>query len=576
MRYLSIVCSLIFLLSCQSDNSKNERSTQLEEVNIRIDRDPGLINPFYAYTSIGRNVFPYLFLPLADFHPETLQISPILIEEIPSAKEVKVNDQILLAYDLTMKEDAVWPDGKPLTAKDYLFTIAMIKHPESKISAWRPYFTAMKKIELDKSNPKKFRILLDSSYMLALEAALTCYVMPSHKHDPNGFLTDNIDNIFNESYTTNDSTEINVVEAVNKTMNEKKEIFQIGPYFISDFQIDEYLILEANSDYWGKNYPDVPALQANPKKIILRIVPDEITASSMIKDGQLDFMEMRNSNTFLDLKNDDNFNKVWTFHVPQVLRYYFLCLNNKSPIFSDKIVRRAFAHLVDVEDIMENIDGGLGIRTTGPFHPTKTYYDKTIPSTPYDVEKAISLLKEAGWNDTDGDGIRDKIINGKKETLKVEFLFTGSQLAKNIGLLFQETAKEAGVEITLVKKKLALMNKENLDVFDYDIAALAVTVDQADDDPYSRWHSDSAVPGKRNKSGFSNVTADRLIEKIRTTRDKKERYQAYKDLQTVFVEEQPVIFLYCPLQKFIVNNKLDAVTTSKRPGYMANTFKLVE
>jgi peptide/nickel transport system substrate-binding protein len=576
MRYLTIVCCLIFLLSCQSDNSNKEISTKLEEVNIRIDKEPGFINPLYALTSIGRNVFQYLFLPLADYHPETLQISPILIEEIPTAKEVKVNDQILLAYDLTMRKDAVWPDGKPLTAKDYLFSIAMIKHPNTKISAWQPYFTAMKKIELHKSNPKKFRIILDPSYMLALEAALSCYVMPSHKHDPNGLLTANIDNIFNESYATNDSTEINVVEAVNKTMSERKEIFQIGPYVISDFQTDEYLILEAKSDYWGKNYSDIPALQANPKKIILRIVPDEITAASMIKDGQLDFMEMGNSNTFLDLKNDDGFNKDWTFHVPQVLRYYFLCLNNKSPIFSDKVVRRAFAHLVDVEDIMENIDGGLGIRTTGPFHPTKKYYDNTIPPIPYDVDKAISLLKEAGWNDTDGDGIRDKVINGKKESLKLEFLFTGSQLSKNIGLLFQETAKAAGVEITLVSKKIGLMRKENLDVFNFDIAALAVTVDQADDDPYSRWHSDSAVPGKRNTSGFSNETADKLIEKIRTTRDKKERYQAYKDLQAVFVEEQPVIFLYCPLQKFIVNKKLDAVTTTKRPGYMANTFKLAE
>jgi len=67
-----------------------------------------------------------------------------------------------------------------------------------------------------------------------------------------------------------------------------------------------------------------------------------------------------------------------------------------------------------------------------------------------------------------------------------------------------------------------------------------------------------------------------LIEKIRTTQNREIRYQAYKDLQAVFVEEQPVIFLYCPLQKFIVNNRLDAITTAKRPGFMANTFKLAE
>jgi len=470
MRYLFIVCSFLFLVSCQSDTKPKKTISELEEINIRIDKEPGLINPFYAPTSIGRTVYQYLFLPLADYHPETLEMTPILIEEIPRPQEVKIGDQTLLAYDMVLRKDAAWPDGQPVTAKDYLFTIAMIKHPNSKISAWKPYFTAMKNIELDNNNPKKFRVFLDPSYMVALEAALTCYVMPSHKHDPRGLLTNITDNIFNEDYTTKDSTEIKTVEAVNGTVKQRNEIFQSGPYTITDSQTDEYLILEAKSDYWGKNYPDIPALQAYPKKIIMRVVPDEVTAISMVKDGQLDFMEMVRSNAFLDLKNDENFNKDWTFHAPQVMRYYFLCFNNRSPIFSDKQVRRAFAHLVDVDDIMENIDGGLGIRTTGPFHPTKKYYDESIPPIPYDVEKAISILTNAGWKDTDGDGIRDKVVNGKKENLQIEFLFTGSQLAKKIGLLFQEslmmTLTLDGILIQLLLERETILVFQTLKLID--------------------------------------------------------------------------------------------------------------
>jgi len=576
MRYLTIICFLFFLFSCKSEQSDKKGSSELEELNVRLDREPGLINPFYAPTSIGRSVYQYMFLPLADYNPETLKLSPILIEEIPSEKTININGESLLVYEFTIKEDAVWPDGQSLTAKDYLFTIAMIKHPNSKISAWKPFFTSMKNVQIDKDNPKKMKVYLDPSYMVAFEAAATCYVLPSHKFDPKGILTKNVKNIFSESYTTTDTSEIAVVDRVNQSNTEMKEIFQLGPYEMTDFQTDEYIILEAKKNYWGKNYPDIPALQAYPQKIILRVIPDEVTAVSMLKDDQLDFIEMRSSNTFLDLKNDENYNKDWSFHVPQTLRYYFLCLNNKSPIFSDKIVRQAFAHMVDVDDIIENIDGGLGTRTTGPFHPTKEYFDESIKPIPYDIEKAKQLLASAGWKDIDGDEILDKVINGKKESLKLEYLYTGSQLSKTLGLLFQESAKAAGVEISLVSKKIGLMRKENLNVYNYDIAALAITSDQSNDDPYGRWHSDSAAPGKRNSSGFSNEKADKLIEKIRTTRNNSERNQAYKDLQAVFADEQPVIFLYCPLQKFIASNKFDAKTTTKRPGYMANTFKLAE
>ena len=574
MRYLTLLVCFFCILSCQSDKkTETSTSSQLDELTIRLDREPGLINPFYAPTTVGRMVYQYIFVPLADYHPETLKLEPILIEAIPEGKEEVIDGETFIVYDLKFKEDAAWPDGAPVTAKDYLFTISMIKHPNTKIAGWQPYFTALRKVELDETDSKKFRIFLDPNYMVALEAAVTIYLFPQHVYDPEDKLISLQDALFKEGYATSDSSEINLVERVNQSRNIKKEIFQMGPYELTDFQTDEYVILTAKENYWGKKYPDVPALQSNVKQIIMRVVPDEVTAINMAKEGKIDFMEMRSSNDFLKLKEDDSFNKDWTFHVPQTLRFYFLCLNNKSPIFSDKNVRKAFAHLIDVEDMMENIDGGLGVRTTGPFPPSKSYYDKTIEPVAFDIEKAKQVFDENGWKDTDGDGIRDKVINGKVEALDIDYLFTGSQLANKLGLLFQETAKSAGVKVNLVKKSMALMRKENLDVFDYDVAALSITVDHADDDPYSRWHSDAAAPGKRNVSGFSNEEADKLIETIRTTRDKKVRFDAYKELQGVFEEEQPVIFLYCPLLKFIINDKLEAYTTPKRPGYLANTFK---
>ncbi|MBT8232477.1 MAG: hypothetical protein KJN84_07605 [Bacteroidia bacterium] len=572
MRFFLFILLSAFLLSCNSEKATSVN--KLNEVNVRMDKEPGLINPFYAPTSQGRTVYQYIFLPLADYHPETLELTPILIEEIPEGSEVEIDGEKRIAYDINFRDDAKWPDGTSVTAKDYLLAVLMIKHPKTLIVGWQPYFAAMKKIELDDNDPRHFKIFLDPNYMVGKEAAVTSSVMPAHKFDPNNILIGKQDLIFGENYETSDSAELKVVEEINNSRNHKKEIFQNGPYTITDFQTDEFLILDAKKDYWGQAYPNNPFLQSNSDRIVIRVVPDEVAAINMAKDGRLDFLNMKSSDAFFELKNNPETNKDWTFHVPPVRTYYFLSLNNRSPIFRDRGVRRAIAHLVDVEDIIENIDGGLGMRTTGPFHPSRSYYDESLSPIKYDPELASKMLSELGWNDSDGNGIRDKVVDGKKEELSLEFLYTGSNLAKSIGLLFQESAKSAGVELTLVSKKMGLMRKENLNIYNYDMAALAITSDEAPDDHYSRWHSDNAIPGKRNVSGYSNKDADKLIETIRTTRDTDLRKEKYKELQKVMYDDQPVIFLYCPLQKMMINNRLDAKATSKRPGYLANTFKL--
>lgn len=160
--------------------------------------------------------------------------------------------------------------------------------------------------------------------------------------------------------------------------------------------------------------------------------------------------------------------------------------------------------------------------------------------------------------------------------MKLDFLITGSQLSKNIAILFQESAKKVGVEINIVTKKNALMQKENMSNFNFDMAALANSLDAAPDDPYSRWHSDNAIPGKRNQVGYVNKASDKLIESIRSTRDLDERKKYYLELQELMYDDQPAIFLYSPLQKIMITNRLNATTTTKRPGYLANTFTLAK
>jgi len=572
MRISLIIFISLLLFACREE----DKTTESFDVTIHLNRDPGQINPFYATTSLGREVYQYIFTPLADFHPDDLELSPILVESLPESIDTMILGESLVYYDINLKDDAKWSDGKPLCAQDYFFTVQMIKHPLSEISAWKPYFAPMKKLEMSSTDSTALRVYFDADYMLSREVALTTFVMPAHIYDPEGLLTLDGRALISESYEIQDSAEIKVVENTNASVNAKTDVVQLGPYTLTDFQTDEYIILTAKEDYWGADHSDNVFLQQNPQRIIFRIVPDELSAINMARDGGLDFIRFRSSKRFLELKEDSVFSAKWGFYTSQIMQYYYLAMNNQTGPLSDKLVRKAMSHLADVDDYIDNIDRGLGTRTIGHFNPTKSYYNNELEPISYDPEKAKSLLDQAGWKDDDGDGIREKKNGNVVNKLKLDFYITGSELSQKIALLFQEAAKSVGVEINIVAKNMSLIRRENLSNFNFDFAALAKGTDAAPDDPYSMWHSDNAIPGTANNSGYANPEADRYIELIRNTRLSSVRKEAYLKFQELIYEDQPVIFLYSPLQKMIINSRLQAKTTAKRPGYLANSFDLAK
>ena len=562
----------LILLACNSDSGSN--SAELAEINIRLDRDPQRISPFFAPSSIGREVYQYIFLTVANYHPKTLELSPILITKIPEGRIEQVGEEQRIAFDLEFRPEAKWSDGKPITARDYVFTLKAVNHPKCKITAWKPYFQYLKEIK-QQDDPRKVTVYFDADYMLAQEVALTPPIMPAHIFDPTDFMSQtSIADIMSDNYTDKDSIETKLIEAVNNSAVSKENVVQSGPYTLSSFETNQYIQLVRKENFWGDKIEGVPYLENNLGKITFMIVPDELTAVTMAKEGKIDLMKMRSSNSYQRLSKENDFAEDWTFHTPQLWAYYYMALNNKSRILKDAKVRRALAHLADIEDYIETLDGGMGTRTSGHFHPVRSYYNKDIPLLEFDIELAGNLLAEAGWVDNDGDGIREKIVNGQKTNLELDVLQSGNTLGKNVSLLFQASAEKAGVKINVITKKMSLMAKENLRDFNYDIAMLRVGADEASDDPYPRWHSDNAVPGGSNILGYQNKAVDQLIEKLRKSRSQADRKLIYHEIQKEMYKDTPCVFLYCPLEKLLVSNKYKALSTTKRPGYMANTFEL--
>lgn len=579
--FVALFCMVLLMsiISCGSDkgtanNESTSENKATAEINIRLAKDPKVINPFFSPTDRGRQIYQYIYLPMADYHPETLKLHPILITAIPEGEMRTYKGEACIAYDIEIRPEANWSDGQPITNADYAFTIKMIKHPQSKITAWKPYFEYLKDVTLDPDNNKRLTVYFDKTYMLSKEIALTIFILPSHVFDDDQAMADiSISSLSIEAYNTTDSTEIKVLDALNTSPSKMLNVVQAGPYQITAKETNQYYILDRIKNHWTKSIKDNPALASNLSKMTFKIVPDEVTAITMAKEGTLDLMKMTNSQTFLDLKEKEGFNDKWSFHTPIDFKFYYLSLNNKSPILKDKKVRQALAHLADIDDYIENIDGGLGIRTTGTFHPTKSYYDASLKPKAFDIKKAKALLTEAGWLAGAG-GIRQKIINGKTQQLEFDIITTGSALGSKISLLLQEATAKAGIKLNVISKKFSLIRKEHLNTYNYDMTLLVTGQDCAPDDPYNAWHSTNAREGRRNVSGYNNPTTDKYIDALRLEREESKRDAIYKNIQAEMYEDQPVVFLYCPMNKIIISNKFKATTTSKRPGYQANSFKV--
>lgn len=195
-------------------------------------------------------------------------------------------------------------------------------------------------------------------------------------------------------------------------------------------------------------------------------------------------------------------------------------------------------HLVNRDVILEKLLFGLGETVNGTFYVHSKNYNKKIKNWPYNPERGRVLLKEAGWADTDGDGILDK--NNKK----FSFTFTissASKFAERLSAILKEDLKKYGIEMNIMRYEWAVF-VDKLHKRDFEAVTLAWSLGYGED-PYQLWHSSQAKSGS-NYCYFINREADSILERGRMEFDEKKRIKMYHRFHEILHEEQPYTFLY--------------------------------
>ncbi|MBU1740811.1 MAG: peptide-binding protein, partial [Proteobacteria bacterium] len=331
-----------------------------------------------------------------------------------------------------------------------------------------------------------------------------------------------------------------------------------GAFKFLSWQAGRRIVVTANKDYWeGRPYLN---------QIITRVIPDMATMFIELKAQNLDLMGL----TPLQWRRQTNnsfFRKNFRKYKYLAFAYTYLGFNLKSDKFKDRRVRQAIAYAIDKKQIIQGVLLGLGEPTAGPYKPGTWPYNTKLEPYPYDPQKALKLLAQAGWKrGSDGRLYKD----GRP------FVFTiitnlGNESRKNTALIIKHQLKKIGVtaQIRILEWTTFLHNFINPGKFEACILGWTVPPDP---DAYNVWHSSSI--DKKNKLNFiyfKNDEVDRLLVTGRYTLDQKKRKRIYDRFQEILHREAPYVFLYVPYSLTIIHHRFKNI----KPAPIGLTYNLI-
>lgn len=561
--------------------NENSKRAGLNEVIIHELGDPDKINPILSSSANSTYIESNIFQALLSRNPETLELEGMVAKGRPIITPLDSGEYAGgLSLEYEIRPEATWDNGDPITAEDYIFALKIVKNPKvSGAANIRPYLEFIDHVEVDPSNPKKFTVYSKNAYFMA-ESFSGYYVYPRYHYDPDGlmenFTLKELNNPANRDRLIEDPNINKFAEQFESEQYQREAGYVVGsgPYEFVEWKTGQYITLKRKSNWWGDKV-DATGLTANPDVIEYKIISDQTAAVTDLKDEGLDVQRSIQPKQFEDLRTNERFKKLYNLHDPLAYSYTYLGMNMKNPKLSDVKVRKAVAHLVNVQEIIDILYYGHAQPIVGPIHPTKSYYNDQLTLVEYDPDKAAALLDEAGWKDNDGDGIREKTINGVKTPLTLEFKYnSGNDIRKEIGLFLQENAKQVGMDINIVAKEWTVF-LDDTKRRDFEITCLGWIQGPDLDDLKQIWHTESDTYDGSNRIGFGSAESDAIIEAIQYELDEEKRKELYFEIQKIIYEEQPYVFLYSPKNLLAIHGRFDnANPTVLRPGYAEPLFKL--
>lgn len=240
--------------------------------------------------------------------------------------------------------------------------------------------------------------------------------------------------------------------------------------------------------------------------------------------------------------------------------FYYLGWNLSTDFFNSARVRQAMTMAIDRERIIHQNLNEMAVSITGPFFRFSPSYDPQVNEWPYNPLEARRILEQEGWMDLDGDGIRDRMINGKKVPFRFRLCyFVKSLSAKVIAEYIATSLKEIGIDCQIYGLDITDLSRQ-FDDKTFDAIFMGWKLGTPPDDPRQIWHSAGAKEkGSSNAIGFANPKIDAIIESLNYEPSPADRKKLYHQFHQIIRDEAPYTFLYTPKVRLLYRERLKNV-----------------
>jgi peptide/nickel transport system substrate-binding protein len=537
-----LVVVSIILAGCAPAQNTQEASS----ITITIPEDPPSFNAIVGDTGYDALVSNMVMLGLTGIDPEG-NIYPELAAELPTIENGGVVvDESAGTMDVTWKlrQDVEWSDGTPVTAEDVVFTWNAIMDPEKGI--WvrgSDYVDSVEKID-DHTAVFHYNTLY-TGYLTQLGGE-QLVVWPAHYCDPE------------QGYSEWDCG---------------RQPISNGPYVLKEWQVGDHMTFEKNPNYYEAGKPAID-------EIVVKIVPDDLVRKELLLKGDSDLVMWATETIAKALEGQPNVAVSMSPTNRWVLRIFMNQAErgttdpaaSPNPFFADVRVRQAVRQAIDVDSIANSVFYGFSNPAWTEFH--RQPYKCDVPRPKYDPEAAKALLEEAGWKDTDNDGVREcrGCLHADEGDLLEFELTTYSDYGEAMLLaqqLIGEQLAEIGMKPSLVVIEGNVMWAEaeaggteqsgNFDMDLWDDGYSGVDPTDYMDEIYN---SSAAVPGSGwNIVRWISPEMDELLAQMHTL-DESKRKEVFCQMAELMNEEVPVALLFTVINADAHSSRLQGIQSN--------------
>ena len=446
-----------------------------------------------------------------------------LTGELAQSWEVSA-DQKSITFHL--KPNLKWADGQPLTSADVLFTWQTVTDDHTR-SPYGADYKLVKKAETP--DPNTFKVTYAQPYAPALDSWSGLHILPKHLLQG---------------------------QDINNTAFARHPV---GSHY---YQLDQWKKGESIS---LKRNPNATQGQAKIDRLVSRIIPDRAAQFLELMADNIDSMSLNSIQYARIFPSRPDLTAKIAQYKELGNSYTYLGFNLKRKPFDDVRVRQAINYAIDKQEIIDGVLLGLGLPVASPYKPGTRWSNPKLQPYPYDPQKAIALLKEAGFEDHDHDGILDK--DGKP--LSFEILTNQNKEREMSAVLVQRRLKEIGIDVKIRVVEWATFISRFIKTGDFNVVLLGWGLG-LEPDQFNIWHSSQQAPGQFNFIGYHNPKVDKLLEAGRLELNPDKRMKIYHQFAEILLQDSPVVYLFAGYGLPAIHKRVKGIDDPAPPAGIAH------